>query len=207
MYGASLVFMMLTLGGICMDKTEGYIYALTMGSEDESASKNNALRIEYMSFDDLLNKGYQYIAYIGMSYQFPTKRLGQHQSSKEWLNNGCKNEIAKVMNLPYAVSNKYLHMTVITDWSYSLEEWPEFDVKEKECILAVKEKFGNEPVFNTPAGLGFKQADYIKLKQGQKAPVEIDTCEVCKKAEAEIETRYALVCKDCLCEVVPEGYP
>ena len=183
----------------------GYIYALTMGTESQIG--DNSLRIEYMSFSDLLNMGYQYIAYIGMSYCMPSDRLSKHQSSSEWAKGGCKLEIAEVKKLPYAVSNKFLHMTVITDWQYTVEEWPSIDLKEKECILAVKEKFGVEPVFNTPAGLGFKRADYIKLKQGQKAPVEIDICEVCKQAEAEIETRYALVCKNCLCEVVPEGYP
>ena len=33
----------------------GYIYALTMGSESQIG--DNSLRIEYMSFSDLLNMG------------------------------------------------------------------------------------------------------------------------------------------------------
>ncbi len=48
----------------------GYIYALTMGSESQIG--DNSLRIEYMSFSDLLNMGYQYIGYIGMSYCMPS---------------------------------------------------------------------------------------------------------------------------------------
>jgi hypothetical protein len=32
-------------------------------------------------------------------------------------------------------------------------------------------------------------------------------CEVCLRAPAEVETYYALVCKNCLCEVVMDGYP
>tara|TARA_R110002020_G_scaffold82443_1_gene204083 strand:+ start:1285 stop:1398 length:114 start_codon:yes stop_codon:yes gene_type:complete len=33
------------------------------------------------------------------------------------------------------------------------------------------------------------------------------TCEHCRKVEAEVETYYALVCKNCLPEVVMDGYP
>ena len=145
----------------------GYIYALSMGTEDHSIDKLNALRVEYISFKDLIIRGYHHIDYIGMSYDKPNIRLAKHQSSKEWVNDGCKVNIAKVMKLDYEISNKFLFMNVLTDWEYSLSEWPECDHKEKECILKVKETFGFEPIFNTPAGLGIKPEDYLPLKKKQ----------------------------------------
>tara|TARA_R100001244_G_C5090872_1_gene116349 strand:+ start:36 stop:536 length:501 start_codon:yes stop_codon:yes gene_type:complete len=151
----------------------GYIYALSMGSEDHSIEKLNALRVEYITFKDLLIRGYHHIDYIGMSYDKPNIRLAKHQSSKEWLINGCKSNIAKVMNLDFEISNKFLFMNVLTDWSFSIEQWPECDHKEKECILKVKEIFGFEPIFNTPAGLGIKQIDYLPLKKKQVKILEV----------------------------------
>ena len=151
---------------------EGYIYALSMGTEDHSMDKLNALRLEYVSFEDLLKRGYNHIVYIGMSYDLPNVRLAKHQSSKEWVNDGCKIKIAKVMNYE-PCNNKFLHMAVLTDWGYSLEEWPECDHKEKECILRVKKEFGFEPIFNTPAGLGIKPEEYLPLKKKQVEKVDL----------------------------------